>query len=149
MIENRKGYSCWSKADPGCGFVIWKKKAGKMFTPAIAKELIEMGRTEKPVTGFKGRSGRQFRAKLKMERDPETEKWRVEFDEDWAREPREPAPEGDGSGGAANGTAPAAENGADGGALTAAAAKKAVANGGNGTAKSKPARGRRRTTQKN
>jgi len=158
VMENRKGYSCWSKEDPGCGFVIWKKKAGKTLPAAVAKELMasiaadpehSVGRTEKQVTGFKGRSGRTFRAKLKMERDPETEKWRVEFDEDWAREPREPAPEGDGSGGAANGTAPAAENGADGGALTAAAAKKAVANGGNGTAKSKPARGRRRTTQKN
>ena len=21
VIENRKGYSCWSKDDPGCGFV--------------------------------------------------------------------------------------------------------------------------------
>src|SRR5215210_7198795 len=29
VIENRKGYSCWTKDDPGCGFVIWKKKAGK------------------------------------------------------------------------------------------------------------------------
>ena len=29
MIENRKGYSCWTKEDPGCGFVIWKQKAGK------------------------------------------------------------------------------------------------------------------------
>ena len=29
VIENRKGYSCWSREDPGCGFVIWKKKAGK------------------------------------------------------------------------------------------------------------------------
>src|SRR3712207_7867068 len=27
--ENRKGYSCWSREDPGCGFVIWKSKAGK------------------------------------------------------------------------------------------------------------------------
>ena len=24
IIENRKGYSCWSREDPGCGFVIWK-----------------------------------------------------------------------------------------------------------------------------
>src|SRR3954449_3588907 len=30
IIENRKGYSCWSKDDPGCGFVIWKKKANKI-----------------------------------------------------------------------------------------------------------------------
>ena len=29
IVENRKGYSCWSREDPGCGFVIWKSKAGK------------------------------------------------------------------------------------------------------------------------
>ena len=29
IVENRKGYSCWSRTDPGCGFVIWKAKAGK------------------------------------------------------------------------------------------------------------------------
>ena len=29
IIENRKGYSCWGREDPGCGFVIWKSKAGK------------------------------------------------------------------------------------------------------------------------
>src|SRR3954468_20117211 len=40
VIENRKGYSCWSKDDPGCGFVIWKKKAGKNLPPAVVKELM-------------------------------------------------------------------------------------------------------------
>ena len=44
------------------------------------------GRTAKPVTGFKGRSGRSFRAKLKIEPADEG-KWRVEFDEEWASEP--------------------------------------------------------------
>ena len=63
IIENRKGYSCWGREDPGCGFVIWKSKAGKNLPPAVAKELIARGRTEKPVTGFKGRSGRSFRAR--------------------------------------------------------------------------------------
>ena len=38
--ENRKGYSCWSKEDPGCGFVIWKKKAGKNLRRAGGKELM-------------------------------------------------------------------------------------------------------------
>ena len=38
--ENRKGYSCWSRDDPGCGFVIWKKKAGKSLPVAVAKELM-------------------------------------------------------------------------------------------------------------
>jgi DNA topoisomerase-3 len=99
ITENRKGYSCWSREDPGCGFVIWKKKAGKTLPVAVAKELIAslaasrergedpgVGRTEKAVTGFRGRSGRTFRAKLRLEQTDEG-KWRVEFDEDWAKEP--------------------------------------------------------------
>jgi DNA topoisomerase-3 len=45
-----------------------------------------VGRTAKPVTGFRSRSGRTFRAKLKLEQDEEG-KWRVDFDEDWAKEP--------------------------------------------------------------
>jgi DNA topoisomerase-3 len=97
--ENRKGYSCWSREDPGCGFVIWKRKAGKSLPVSVAKELIEslrrsreagedpgVGRTAKPVTGFRSRAGRTFRAKLRLEQDDEG-KWRVEFDEDWAKEP--------------------------------------------------------------
>ncbi|MEA2427934.1 MAG: topoisomerase, partial [Thermoleophilaceae bacterium] len=108
VIENRKGYSCWTREDPGCGFVIWKRKAGKSLTPQVVKELMAslktsvdrgddppVGRTEKPVPGFKGRSGRTFRAKLKIERD-DAGKWRVEFDEAWAKEPPpEAQPEGD------------------------------------------------------
>jgi DNA topoisomerase III len=103
ISENRKGFSCWSRDDPGCGFVIWKKKAGKSLPVAVAKELIAslkasrergeepgVGRTEKAVTGFRGRSGRTFRAKLRLEQQDEG-KWRVEFDEDWAKEP----PKGD------------------------------------------------------
>jgi DNA topoisomerase III len=99
ITENRKGYSCWSREDPGCGFVIWKRKAGKSLPVSVAKELIEslkssreagedpgVGRTAKPVTGFRGRSGRTFRAKLKLEQ-VEDGKWRVDFDEEWAKEP--------------------------------------------------------------
>src|SRR5829696_3503447 len=99
ISENRKGYSCWSREDPGCGFVIWKKKAGKSLPVAVAKELIAslrasreagedpgVGRTAKPVTGFRSRAGRTFRAKLRLEQVEEG-KWRVEFDEEWAKEP--------------------------------------------------------------
>ena len=95
--ENRKGFSCWSREDPGCGFVIWKAKAGKTLTPAIARELIEHGFTAKQVTGFKGRSGRSFRAKLALQQSEEG-KWRVEFDEPWAKEGGKPpeAPEAEG-----------------------------------------------------
>jgi DNA topoisomerase III len=93
VVENRKGYSCWSREDPGCGFVIWKAKAGKTLPVAVARELIATGRTEKPVTGFKGRSGRSFRARLALEQS-EDGKWRVEFDEPWAKEGGR-APEGE------------------------------------------------------
>ena len=96
--ENRKGYSCWTKEDPGCGFVIWKKKANKNLPVAVGKELMASlaaslergddppsGRTEKQVTGFRGRSGRTFRAKLKIAPREDAEgRWKVEFDEQWA-----------------------------------------------------------------
>jgi DNA topoisomerase-3 len=93
IVENRKGFSCWSREDPGCGFVIWKSKAGKMLPLAVARELIATGRTAKPVTGFKGRSGKSFRARLALQQS-EDGKWRVEFDEPWAREGAKP-PEGE------------------------------------------------------
>jgi DNA topoisomerase-3 len=93
IVENRKGFSCWSREDPGCGFVIWKSKAGKTLPIAVARELIEKGRVEKAVTGFKGRSGRSFRARLAL-MQTEDGKWRVEFDEPWAREGAKP-PEGE------------------------------------------------------
>jgi DNA topoisomerase-3 len=117
ISENRKGYSCWSRDDPGCGFVIWKNKAGKNLPVPVAKELIASlrasrergqdpgeGRTEKAVTGFRGRSGRNFRAKLLLHMDEESGKWRVEFDEEWARQPRaQPPDESAGDGAAAAG----------------------------------------------
>jgi DNA topoisomerase-3 len=112
--ENRKGYSCWGREDPGCGFVIWKAKAGKQLPVAVARELIRTGRTEKPVTGFKGRSGKSFRARLALMQNEEG-KWRVEFDEPWAKEGAKPPeaeePAADGAaGGAAE--APAEESAA-------------------------------------
>ncbi len=89
IVENRKGYSCWAREDPGCGFVIWKGKAGKQLPLAVARELITTGRTARPVTGFRGRSGRSFRARLALMQNEEG-RWRVEFDEPWAREGAKP-----------------------------------------------------------
>jgi DNA topoisomerase III len=89
ILENRKGYSCWSREDPGCGFVIWKAKAGKQLPVAIAKELIKTGYVAQPVTGFRGRSGRSFRARLALQQT-EDGKWRVEFNEPWAQEGAKP-----------------------------------------------------------
>ncbi|HEU4701518.1 MAG TPA: DNA topoisomerase, partial [Conexibacter sp.] len=111
IVENRKGYSCWSRTDPGCGFVIWKAKAGKTLTAAVVRELIRTGRTERPVTGFRSRAGRSFRARLALEQTDEG-RWRVEFDEPWAREGAKP-PEAEADG--------AAEAPASDGAATPAA----------------------------
>ncbi len=84
IVENRKGYSCWARNDPGCGFVIWKSKAGKTLPLAVARELIRTGYTARPVSGFKGRSGRSFRSHLALQQTPDG-KWRVEFNEAWAK----------------------------------------------------------------
>ncbi|HXE44238.1 MAG TPA: DNA topoisomerase, partial [Conexibacter sp.] len=118
IMENRKGYSCWSRTDPGCGFVIWKAKAGKTLTAAIVRELIRTGRTERPVTGFRSRAGRSFRARLALEQTDEG-RWRVEFDEPWAREGAKPPEAED----------PAADGAvsADGASPAAAPAESAVA----------------------
>jgi len=110
--ENRKGYSCWARDDPGCGFVIWKGKSGKQLSVAIAKELIRSGHTSKAVTGFKARSGRSFRAHLALSQDDEG-KWRVEFNEAWAQEGAKPPEteteaEGEGAGSEETVTASAA-----------------------------------------
>jgi len=122
IVENRKGYSCWSRSDPGCGFVIWKAKAGKNLTTAIARELIKTGRTERPVTGFKSRAGKNFRSRLALMQTEEG-RWRVEFDEPWAKEGAKP-PEADEVSAAAEAAGGAAAGGvsAEAGGESAAAA---------------------------
>jgi DNA topoisomerase-3 len=107
IVENRKGYSCWARDDPGCGFVIWKAKAGKTLPLAIARELIKTGYTAQAVTGFRGRSGRSFRAHLALSQTEEG-KWRVEFDEVWAKEGAKP-PEVESEAGAESAEASAAQ----------------------------------------
>jgi DNA topoisomerase-3 len=118
IIENRKGYSCWSRTDPGCGFVIWKAKAGKNLTTAVARELIKTGRTERPVTGFKSRAGKSFRSRLALMQTEEG-RWRVEFDEPWAKEGAKP-PEADEA--ATDGSTAAVATAQDDGGESAAAA---------------------------
>jgi DNA topoisomerase-3 len=93
--------------------VIWKSKAGKQLPVSVARELIKTGRTEKPVTGFKGRSGKSFRARLALQQT-EDGKWRVEFDEPWAREGAKPPEAEEAEAGAASD-----EGGEAGGADTA------------------------------
>jgi DNA topoisomerase-3 len=67
--ENSRAYGCssWkSKAEPGCGFVIWKSTGGHAVTPDEARELIEHGRTGE--IDFKERK-RAYRGRLVLTDD--------------------------------------------------------------------------------
>ncbi len=74
--ENAKAYGCtsWkSREEPGCGFVIWKRVAGRTLTPEIARQLLEEGRTREVLSGFRSRAGKPFRARLVMDKDGKVE----------------------------------------------------------------------------
>jgi DNA topoisomerase-3 len=65
--ENSRAYGCtsWkSREEPGCGFVIWKRIAGRSITPEIARQLLAQGRTNDVLSGFRSRGGKHFRARL-------------------------------------------------------------------------------------
>src|ERR671911_530783 len=74
--ENAKAYGCtsWkSREKPGCGFVIWKRVAGRTLTPEIARQLLEEGKTREVLSGFRSRAGKPFRARLVMDQDGKVE----------------------------------------------------------------------------
>ena len=76
--ENSRAYGCtsWkSREEPGCGFVIWKRVAGRTITPEVARQLIEEGRTREVLSGFRSKNGKPFRARLVF-----TDEGKVEFD---------------------------------------------------------------------
>jgi DNA topoisomerase-3 len=76
--ENSKAYGCtsWkSREEPGCGFVIWKRVAGRTLTPEIARQLLAEGRTKEVISGFRSRAGKPFRARLVLNGEG-----KVEFD---------------------------------------------------------------------
>jgi DNA topoisomerase-3 len=76
--ENSKAYGCtsWkSREETGCGFVIWKRVAGRTLTPEIARQLLEDGKTKEVISGFRSRAGKPFRARLVL-----NEEGKVEFD---------------------------------------------------------------------
>ncbi len=76
--ENSRAYGCtsWkSREEPGCGFVIWKRVAGRTLTPELARQLIEERKTKEVVSGFRSRAGKPFRARLVLNDED-----KVEFD---------------------------------------------------------------------
>ena len=77
-MRNSRAYGCtsWkSREEAGCGFVIWKKVAGRTLTPEIARQLLEDGKTREVISGFRSRAGKSFRARLVL-----NEEGKVEFD---------------------------------------------------------------------
>jgi DNA topoisomerase III len=76
--ENSRAYGCtsWkSREEAGCGFVIWKRVAGRTITPELARQLMEEGKTKEVVAGFRSKAGKPFRARLVL-----TPEGKVEFD---------------------------------------------------------------------
>ena len=87
--ENSKAYGCtsWkSREETGCGFVIWKRVAGRTLTPEIARQLLEEGKTKEVISGFRSRAGKPFRARLVL-----NDEGKVEFDFPARKETKEAA----------------------------------------------------------
>src|SRR6476619_2856839 len=87
--ENSRAYGCtsWkSREEPGCGYVIWKRVAGRTITPEIARQLIENGRTTEVLSGFRSKAGKPFRARLVLNGEG-----KVEFDFPARAQTKEPA----------------------------------------------------------
>lgn len=65
--EYPKSYACEAVRDGSCGFVVWKRIAGKDITHAQAKKLIADGITD-TIKGFtSSRTGKKFDAKLVLD----------------------------------------------------------------------------------
>lgn len=76
--ENSKAYGCTSwknREETGCGFVVWKRVAGRTITPELARQLLENGKTKEVVSGFRSKAGKPFRARLVLNDEDQ-----VEFD---------------------------------------------------------------------
>jgi DNA topoisomerase-3 len=87
--ENSKAYGCtsWkSREEPGCGFVVWKRVAGRTLTPEIARQLIEERRTREVLSGFRSRGGKPFRARLVLNGED-----KIEFEFPVRAQSKEPA----------------------------------------------------------
>ena len=64
--EYPKSYACEAVQSGGCGFVVWKKIAGKEITPTQAKKLINNGVTD-TIKGFVSKKGTKFDARLVLD----------------------------------------------------------------------------------
>src|SRR2546430_10306261 len=87
--ENSRAYGCtsWkSREETGCGFVIWKRVAGRTITPELARQLLEERRTREVLSGFRSRNGKPFRARLVLNDED-----KIEFEFPVRAQTKEPA----------------------------------------------------------
>ena len=87
--ENSKAFGCtsWrSREETGCGFVIWKRVAGRTLTPEVARQLIDEGKTKEVLSGFRSKAGKPFRARLVL-----NDEGKVEFEFPARARSKEPA----------------------------------------------------------
>jgi len=87
--ENSKAFGCtsWkSREEVGCGFVIWKRVAGRTLTPEVARQLIDEGKTKEVLSGFRSKAGKPFRARLVL-----NDEGKVEFEFPARARSKEPA----------------------------------------------------------
>ncbi|HEY2074277.1 MAG TPA: DNA topoisomerase 3 [Gaiellaceae bacterium] len=89
--ENSRAYGCTSwknREEVGCGFVIWKRVAGRTITPELARQLLEEGKTREVLSGFRSRNNKPFRARLVL-----NDEGKVEFDFPVRTQSKEPEAE--------------------------------------------------------
>ncbi|HMI98613.1 MAG TPA: DNA topoisomerase 3 [Gaiellaceae bacterium] len=87
--ENSKAFGCtsWkSREETGCGFVIWKRVAGRTLTPELARQLMDEGKTKEVLSGFRSKAGKPFRARLVL-----NDEGKVEFEFPARARSKEPA----------------------------------------------------------
>lgn len=84
VIEGQKGFGC-SNWKNGCKFVIWKNDKflaamKKKPTKTMVKLLLKDGVT--PVKGLQSKNGNKFAAKLRYEKNPDSDyfSWKMEFE---------------------------------------------------------------------
>lgn len=65
VVERAKGYGC-SRFAEGCGFIVWKKVAGKTLGQAQVKTLLA-GKQTARLSGFRSKAGKPFEAALKLD----------------------------------------------------------------------------------
>jgi DNA topoisomerase-3 len=89
--ENSRAYGCTSwknREETGCGFVVWKRVAGRTITPELARQLLEEGKTREVLSGFRSRNNKPFRARLVL-----NDEGKVEFDFPVRTQSKEPEAE--------------------------------------------------------